>query len=103
MEVRWLDDALADVTGIYRYVAADDPRAAARVVERIQAAVRLLDEMRRRGRPGRSPGTRELVVPRTPYIVPYRVVGDQIEILRVFHGARRWPREPPGQWPASDG
>ena len=95
MEIRWLDDALADVTEIYRYVAADDPRAAARVVERIQNAVGLLAEIPRRGRPGRWPGTRELVVPRTPYIVPYRVAGDHIEILRVFHGARRWPHEPP--------
>ena len=96
MEVRWLDDALADVTEIYRYVAADDPRAAARVVQRIQAAVRLLAEMPYRGRPGRWPGTRELVIPRTPYIVPYRVQGDLIEILRVFHSARRWPDEPSG-------
>ncbi|MGH6916937.1 MAG: type II toxin-antitoxin system RelE/ParE family toxin [Geminicoccaceae bacterium] len=96
MEVRWLDDALADVTEIYRYVAADDPRAAARVIQRIQAAVRLLAQMPQRGRPGRWPGTRELVIPRTAFIVPYRVRGDLIEILRVFHGARRWPEEPSG-------
>lgn len=95
MDVRWLDDALADITEIYRYVAADDPTAAARVVARIQAAVRLLRDAPHRGRPGRWPGTRELVVSRTPYIVPYRVAGDLIEILRVFHGSRRWPPEPP--------
>ena len=94
MEVRWLDDALADVTEIYHYVAADNPRAAARLAQRIQAAVRVLAGMPHRGRPGRWPGTRELVIPRTPYIVPYRVQGDLIEILRVFHGARRWPEEP---------
>ena len=91
MEVRWLDDALADVTEIYRYIAADNPRAAGRVVERIQAAVRLLADLPHRGRPGRWPGTRELIIPGTPYIVPYRVKGDLVEILRVFHGARRWP------------
>ena len=96
MEVRWLDDALADVTAIYRHVAADDPSAATRVVQRIQAAVHLLAQVPHRGRPGRWPGTRELVVPRTPYIVPYRVQGDLIEVLRVFHGARRWPDEPSG-------
>lgn len=91
MELRWLDDALADVTEIHRYIAADDPSAAARVVERVQAAVRLLTEVPHRGRPGRWPGTRELVVPRTQYIVPYRVSGDVVEILRVLHSARRWP------------
>ena len=94
MEIRWLEDALADVTEIYRYIAADNPRAAARVVERIQAAIRLLAELPHRGRRGRWAGTRELIIPGTPYIVPYRVKGDLVEILRVFHGARRWPEEP---------
>jgi toxin ParE1/3/4 len=91
VEVRWLEDALADVAGIYRYIAADDPKAAGRIVERIRAAVRLLADLPHRGRPGPWPGTRELIIPGTAYIVPYRVKGDLIEILRVFHGARRWP------------
>jgi len=43
------------------------------------------------GRPGRVPGTRELVVARTPYIVPCRLHGGMIEVMRVCHGARRWP------------
>jgi toxin ParE1/3/4 len=94
MELRWLEDALADITEIHRYIAADDPRAAARVVARIQAAIRSLTEVPHRGRPGRWPATRELIIPGTPYIVPYRVQGELVEILRVFHGARRWPEEP---------
>jgi len=41
---------------------------------------------------GRITGdTRELVIPGTPFIVPYRLVGNTIQILRIFHGARRWP------------
>jgi toxin ParE1/3/4 len=43
------------------------------------------------GRPGRVPGTRELVIPKTPFIVPYRLQRKVIQILRVYHGARRWP------------
>jgi toxin ParE1/3/4 len=43
------------------------------------------------GRTGRVPGTRELVIPCTLYIVPYRVRGATIEIARVYHSARRWP------------
>ncbi len=43
------------------------------------------------GRPGRISGTRELVIRGTPYVVPYRIKGPDIEILRVYHGARRWP------------
>lgn len=44
------------------------------------------------GRTGRVEGTCELVVPRTPFIVPYRVKGEVIEILGVHHTARRWPK-----------
>ena len=94
MEIRWLNDALADVTEIHRYIAVDNPGAAARIVERIQSAVRRLGDLPHGGRPGRWRGTRELVIPGTPYIVPYRVKGDLVEILRIFHGARRWPDDP---------
>jgi toxin ParE1/3/4 len=95
MEVRWLDDALADIAEVYRFIAADDPRAAAGVVERIQKAVRQLAQVPNRGRPGRWPGSRELVIARTQHIVAYRVADDVIEILRVLHSARRWPDAPP--------
>ncbi len=43
------------------------------------------------GRPGRVPGTRELIISKTPYIVPYQVSGDTLQILRVYHGSRQWP------------
>ena len=74
------------------YIAADDPAAARLVVERVLAAVDLLIDQPAAGRPGRVPGTRELVVPRTRYLVPYRVRRDAIEILRVFHTSRRLPQ-----------
>ena len=93
MEIRWLEDALADVHEIHRHVAADNPRAAARVVRRIRRAADDLVALGDRGRPGRWPGTRELVVAGTACIVPYRVRDDAIEILRVFHGARKWPEQ----------
>lgn len=41
--------------------------------------------------PGRVPGTRELIEHKTRYIVPYRVRGETVEILRVFHTSRRLP------------
>ena len=51
----------------------------------------LLLENPKLGAPGRVPGTRELVIPKTPYIVPYRVRHSTIEIARVYHASRRWP------------
>jgi toxin ParE1/3/4 len=75
------------------YIARDDRKAAARIVALIRDAVSLLAAHPGLGRAGRVPGTRELVVTGTPYIVPYRVHGQCIEILRVFHGRRRWPSQ----------
>src|SRR5277367_4181993 len=91
VRVRWLRRALANLDEEAEYIAADNPAAAGRLVLRILAAADLLRENPAMGRAGRVPGTRELVVPETPYIVPYRVRRDIVEILRVFHGARRWP------------
>ncbi|RRD69136.1 type II toxin-antitoxin system RelE/ParE family toxin [Desulfovibrio sp. OH1186_COT-070] len=46
------------------------------------------------GRPGRVFGTRELVIERYPYIVPYRIRGREVQIIRVFHTSQR----PPEAW-----
>lgn len=92
MELQWAPQAKADLDHIYSYVAKDDPRAAARLVERIVIAVEdQLLAMPEIGRPGRVPDTRELVISGTPFIVPYRIAGDKIEVARVYHSARRWP------------
>ena len=44
------------------------------------------------GRPGRVPGTREMVVLKTRYVVPYGVRADEVELLRVFHTSRLRPQ-----------
>jgi toxin ParE1/3/4 len=76
---------------IHERIAADNPTAARRMIERIRAAVTRLAASPALGRPGRVADTRELVIPRTPYIVPYRVKGDVVQIITILHGARRWP------------
>src|SRR6266404_2982927 len=74
------------------YIAEDNPAAAKRVVRHIiQNVEQLLRDNPQIGRAGRVPGTRELVVSKTPYLVPYRVRRTTIQVLRVYHGARRWP------------
>ena len=93
MRVRWLRRALANLDAEAEYIAVDDPAAAGRVVLRILRAVGLLKKNPALGRAGRVAGTRELVVAGTPYVVPYRVRGEAVEILRVFHAARRWPEK----------
>ena len=94
MRVRWLRKALRDLDDEAAYIAADDRVAASLVVQRVIAAVDMLAEQPGLGRPGRVPGTRELVAMKTRYIVPYRVSADSVEVLRVFHTSRRLP----GRW-----
>ncbi len=91
MKLRWTTPALRDLETIGDYIAGENPAAASRLVNHILDRTELLAEHPHIGRPGRVPGTRELVVTDTPYIVPYRVRGDVLQILAVLHGARRWP------------
>jgi len=93
MEVRWLRKALQNLDQEAEYIAQDDPEAARQVVRRIQHTVALLADNPAMGHAGRLPDTRELVVPGTRYIIPYRVRprAGRIEILRVFHASRRLP------------
>ena len=93
MEIKWLRKALKNLDQEAEYIAKDDPQAAQLVVQRIHHTVCLLRDNPSLGYPGRLPGTRELVIPKTRYIVPYRVDLrlHRIEILRVFHASRKFP------------
>jgi toxin ParE1/3/4 len=91
MRVRWLRTALRNLDDEAAYIATEDPEAARTVVQRVLDAVDALADQPALGRPGRVPGTRELVVRKTRYVVPYRVSGDVVEVLRVFHTSRRLP------------
>ncbi len=88
----WSPEAIDDLASLRAYIAEDSPAAAQRIVLHILHNIEaLLSEHPAMGRPGRVPGTRELVIPDTPVIVPYRVQDSTIQVLRVFHTARRWP------------
>ncbi|WP_085033229.1 type II toxin-antitoxin system mRNA interferase toxin, RelE/StbE family [Ensifer aridi] len=86
-------NALDDRNNIFSYIERENPRAAVHVDEEIVRAARRLLDFPESGRPGRIAGTRELVVPRTPYIGAYVVMADSIRILRILHGAQIWPIE----------
>lgn len=92
IKVRWLKKALKNIEAEAEYIAQDNPTAAPAVVIKIREVVSNLERHPSLGRPGRIPETRELVVPDTPHIVPYRVKGKSVEVLRVFHASRRWPK-----------
>ena len=91
--VDWHPFARADLAELVAYIASDNPVAAYRVHDDIRKQTSLLAIYPELGRPGRVRGTRELVVTGTPYIVDYRFAADLLTVLRLLHGARRWPRK----------
>lgn len=95
MRIFWTRLAVTDIRSARDYIAEENPSAAARVVGSVQKSARVLSRYPDIGRLGRVPGTRELVVPGTPFIISYRIRERGVEVLAVIHGARRWPESFP--------
>jgi addiction module RelE/StbE family toxin len=88
MRVIWRARALSDIAKITRYVATDNPSAAARIARELIVAGDSLCDFPRRGRPTTKAGIRELVVT-PPYLLVYRITEpDTVTILRIWHGAQ---------------
>jgi len=88
MKLVWSPRALAQVENAVSYIAQDDPDAAWRVYERVSQRAEQLLSLPELGSPGRVQGTRELVITDTPYVVVYRVKGDELQIAAVWHSAQ---------------
>src|ERR1700719_1738365 len=93
MTLTWSPQAIDDLASLRAYISVDDPAAAKRIaLHIIHSVAELLSQNPQLGHPGRVPGTRELVMTTTPFVIPYRVHHDVLQILRVYHHARRWPK-----------
>lgn len=91
MRLEWSIAARGDRARILEYISHESLLSALQVDERIDAIDAQLRQFPSSGRQGQVPGTRELVVQRTPYIAIYELRGDLVFILRVIHGAQKWP------------
>jgi plasmid stabilization system protein ParE len=80
-----------DLEGVARYLMEHHPEFAQTTVKTLYDAAASLTDFAERGRPGREPGTRELVLNRLPYAIVYTVRADAVWIARVLHTARKWP------------
>lgn len=91
-QVKWLKKALADLDGSLSYTESNHGLAVAEQLAKVlfEAVDNIVDNPGR-GRLGRFTGTRELVILSAPYVIPYRVVGTQVQILRVFHTSKKPP------------
>jgi toxin ParE1/3/4 len=90
LTLKWSIKALIDFDQAQAWIAQENPFAARAVADRIRQASLRLIEAPHIGRPGIEPDTRHLIVQRTPYLIVYRVSGNRVEILRVWHGRRDW-------------
>ena len=91
MRFRWSRRALADLDRIAARIAMDKPVVAAEFVSTISDQVGRLQELPFLGRTGAYQDTRELVVHKS-YLVTYRVHGDEVQVLQVWHVARNLAR-----------
>ena len=92
MRVRWLQKAIRNLDAEADYIALENSTAAVKMFVYVKAKIDELSDFPSSGRPGRIPGTRELVIDHYPFVVPYRVVGDELHVLRVFHTRRKLPK-----------
>ncbi len=93
MTIVWSPRAIEHLAHLRGYIARDNPNAANRIASALREAVERLAKLPNLGRPGRVASTRELVVSGTPYIIPYRLRGDRLEIVAVFHARQKWPKQ----------
>ncbi len=91
MNIKYLPDALNDLENVFKYVYQDNVNQAVNTILQIQDAIDYLKDNPSIGRIGIVAGTRELVLLKLPFTIPYRVREGTIEILAVMHQSRRWP------------
>jgi toxin ParE1/3/4 len=92
VKIRLTPRASAHLLSAYEYLHAASPAAATTQLKRIFEAIDRLAQHPGSGRKGRIEGTRELVVPRTPFIVAYAIAEEEVHVLAVLHASRRWPK-----------
>lgn len=81
--------AETDLIEIWLYIAVDNPGAADKLLDEIEAQSVLLSEQPRLG-PERSDIAPELrYFPVGNYLILYRVIAGGVEVVRVVHGARQ--------------
>ena len=90
LPIIWRGSARADLAAIIRYIADEDIQAARRLKDHLESVVLPLAEHPYLYRPGRVPGTRELVA-HPNYVLVYRVAADCIEVVSVLHSRQEYP------------
>jgi plasmid stabilization system protein ParE len=91
MRVRWTTEAADDLERICDYIAESRPESARGVARSVVERLGTLTTFPRLGRSGRVRGTREIAFPPLPFVAIYDIRDEEVVVLRILHGAQRWP------------
>jgi toxin ParE1/3/4 len=90
--IEWTEQAIRQLDHARDYIALSNSEDVAdRIAIQIVNSVQQLTRFPLSGRPGRVPGTRELVICNTPFIVAYGLDHGRVVVLAIYHGAQQWP------------
>jgi toxin ParE1/3/4 len=90
--IEWTEQAIRHLDQAHDYInLSNSEEVATRVTMHIAAGVQQLATFPMSGRPGCVPGTRELVISNSPFVVAYSIAKERIVILAIYHGAQQWP------------
>jgi len=90
-QLEWTIRSSENVLQIEEYIAAENPVAAQKVTNEILRIAQNLRESPMLGHTGRRAGTREIVIPRYPYFISYRLTSKKVIVLAVIHQSRKYP------------
>jgi len=89
--VQWGEEATSDLEELLAYIAQDNPAASLRIRDIIWEAAEYLSWFPQTGHKSDVPDVWIKPLSRYPYLIFYTIVGEELHILRVLHGARRHP------------
>ncbi|WP_163351865.1 type II toxin-antitoxin system RelE/ParE family toxin [Desulfovibrio sp. JC010] len=85
----WTKPAQRDLQGQLEYIKRENPEIVSRIAAQIKKATESLDSFPQLGRDGTVEGTRELIIPKLPFICVYRIKNNRVEIIRFLHERMR--------------
>jgi len=89
--IEWTEQATQQLDQAHDYITLSNSEVAAQITMHIATSVQQFATFPMSGRPGRVPGTRELIVSNSPFVAAYRIEKERIVILAIYHGAQQWP------------
>ena len=92
MELVWSETAEENLDAIVSYIAHDNLQAALEMDDLLRSAAKGLTNFPKKGKPGRIPGTRELIA-HPSYLLVYTLDDDSLHIVAVLHTSQQWPPE----------